>query len=269
MPTGAPDSPAPLLTDKDAAALSFVGALAGHIARYTVAIIPEKGDDAFGTGVLVSSAGAFYIATAKHIAETLRDTVTLIPRFAAPLKIVRRGEQSFLPAETRTVRVVRRLMSSTVDNPEEPEEDVALLGLPDRPDALRWMNFFPLERASSAPASHPGAVVYRYGWDVHRVDPPRKAQVGFRIVLGRLGTKGPRQYSPDPHLLVHFDDEGGKGLKGISGGGVWIPPSLGRGLVNPDEVTLGGIQCARFKRYAGKPLLATRIERLAALLSIR
>ena len=36
-------------------------------------------------------------------------------------------------------------------------------------------------------------------------------------------------------------------------------------MFNPDETVLAGIQVAYFKKYLGKPLLASRIEYVRAL----
>jgi hypothetical protein len=82
----------PKFTDETQKAKSVVAALTGHVARYTVAVVPETGPY-LATGVLVSSGDALYIATARHVAEALvLDKVFVIPRSDVPLKIVKEEE---------------------------------------------------------------------------------------------------------------------------------------------------------------------------------
>ena len=250
----------PLFTDKDAEALSLVGALVGHVARYTVAVIPEEGAD-LGTGVLVSFRKALYVATARHIAENLHlDKVFLIPRPEAPLEILSREQIEVRLVKNLFRAEMRERFLSAVD------DDVALLRFRDRPAELQWMNFFPLDRANSTPVPHLGAFVFGYTWEIQSVHRPRKARAIPRAALGQLKSKGPLPYDPSRDLIVSYYG-GDMNPKGMSGGGVWVPAALGGGLFNPDDAVLAGIQVAYFPGYSGKPLLATRIERLKGLLS--
>jgi hypothetical protein len=147
------------------------------------------------------------------------------------------------------------------------DEDVALLRICERPEEFRWMNFYPLERASSIPPRHRQVFVYGYAWELTRGQRSTgQAKVISRVTLGELMDKGPLPYDSDRNLIVSYDP-GDMNPKGRSGGGIWFPPSLGKGLFNLDEAVLAGVQVAYFWKYRGKPLLATRVEYVRARLS--
>jgi hypothetical protein len=232
-----------------------------------VAVVPEKGAD-LGTGVLVSSGGALYVATARHVAKDLQlNNIFVIPRSDAPLKIVERDEISRHLPKDRPIDRCRIPVEDRLMSPEDEDVDVALLRLSERPEELRWMNFYPLERANSTPPRHRQVLVYGYAWELTRVHRPTgRARAIPRVALGELRDKGPLPYDPNRNLLISYDS-GEMDPRGLSGGGIWVPPALGKRLFNPDEAVLAGIQVACFKDRPGKPLLATRIERVTALLS--
>jgi len=218
-------------TDKTEEARSLRDALAGHVARYTVAIVPETGAD-LGTGVLLSSGNGLYIATTRHVAELLAlDKVFVIPRSDSPLKIVKEDEiaqhlRDDRPIDRFRISIEDRFMSAN-------DEDVAILRLRKRPEELRWMNFYPLERASSTPPRHRQVFVYGYAWELTRVQRTTgQAKVISRVTLGELRDRDPLPYDPGRDLLISYD-RGDMNPKGMSGGGIWYPPSLGKKLFNP------------------------------------
>jgi len=193
------------------------------------------------------------------------DKVFVIPRSDAPLKIVKEEEIARYLPEDRPIDRVRisikdRLVSTN-------DEDVALLRLRERPEEFRWMKFYPLDRANSTAPRHRQVIVYGYAWQLTRVQRSTgQAKVISRALLGELRDRAPLPYKSDRDLVVAYDP-GDMNPRGMSGGGIWYPPSLGKGLFNPDDVVLAGIQVAFFRKYPGKPLLATRIEHVRALLS--
>ncbi len=109
------------------------------------------------------------------------------------------------------------------------DEDVALLRICERPEEFRWMNFYPLERASSIPPRHRQVFVYGYAWELTRGQRSTgQAKVISRVTLGELMDKGPLPYDSDRNLIVSYDP-GDMNPKGRSGGGIWFRPSLGKG----------------------------------------
>src|SRR5205807_8411528 len=130
-----------------AEALEAREALAGHIARYTVAVIPETRPD-LGTGVLVSSGDALFVATARYVAKDLRlDKVYCIPRpkwiKIIPREEIRRRRSEMEPSERFRLDVEERILSSR-------EDDVALRRRRRRPEERRDMESYPLERGQSS-----------------------------------------------------------------------------------------------------------------------
>ena len=123
-----PSLPNPKFTDKIEESRNVRAALAGHVARYTVGVVPETGAS-LGTGLLVASGNALYIATAKHVAhDLLLDKVYVIPRSDDPLKIVEEDEitRHLLqdrPIDRCRVFIEDRLVSSSdrTNSPTVPE----------------------------------------------------------------------------------------------------------------------------------------------------
>jgi hypothetical protein len=268
--SGVAQSSQPNFTDHVAEALAAEEALANILARFTVALIPEVGLD-LGTGILVSAGAALFVATAWHVARDLPPgDVYCIPRPPAPLRIVpreevmrrvERGEME--PSERFLLHVENRIRS-------RDGSDVALLGLRDRPDEFHDMDFFPLERARSTSLPHSRVLIYGFAADLTLVHRPTDRAATFpRSIAGTLGTVSDPEYNPDRDLIVTYDDPDGPiKAHGMSGGGVWLPPEPGEGLWDPGAVILTGIQVIQFpeSRAPGRPLLATRIERVQALL---
>lgn len=253
VPSSRPD-----FTDSSAAAQAEREALANFVARYTVALVFEN-QPKLGTGVLTSSEGALFVATAQHLAEVLpiRD-VFCIPKPPGPMRVAPRDEalrrfEETRPGERFVLHIEDRILSTD-------HSDVALLRLRDRPSEFYEMDFYPLERARSAPLPHTRVLVH--GWPADLGLPHQGALAAFpRTIAGTLNSVSSLEYDPDHEMLITYIDPDPIDAHGMSGGGVWLPSEQ-----NPTATILVGIQVAQFCRAPGQPLVATRIERVQALL---
>ncbi len=254
----------PDFTDRSAEAQAVREALANFVARHTVALVFE-GQPKLGTGVLVSSGDALFVATARHVAEDLPiGDVFCIPKPPGPMRVAPRDEalrhfDETRPGERFLLHVGDRILSTD-------DSDVALLQLCDRPIEFHEMDFYPLERAQSASLPHSRMIVH--GWPRDLGLPHEGALAAFpRIVAGTLSTVSAHGYDPDRDLLISYVDRDPIDARGMSGGGVWLP-SEAKGLFDPGATILVGIQVAQYRgsQPPGQPLLATRIERVRALL---
>lgn len=253
----------PDFTDRAAEARAVREALAGVVARYTVALVFE-GEPKLGTGVLVSSQDALFVATARHVAVALPiGEILCIPKPPGAMKVAPRDEalrrfKETRPGERFSLHVEDRILSTD-------SSDVALLKLRNRPTEFHEMEFYPLEQARSAPLPHTRVIVH--GWPGDLSVPHEGALAVFpRTIDGTLSTVSAHGYDPDRDLLISYVDPDPIDAQGMSGGGVWLRPERETGLWNPGEMILTGIQVAQFTGLAGQPLLATRIERVQALL---
>lgn len=267
----------PYMSDRVEEALAAREGLAGIAARYTVALIlptqDEHGEtvDEIGSGVLVSVGDALFVATARHVAKALPpEDILCIPKPSGPMMIVpeaevprraARGEMSV--SERFSLHIDERILSGD-------GSDVALLRLRERPPEFREMEFYPLDEARSDPLPYPQVFVYGFPAELRMRDPRTGWGVTrARLVAGTLGTVSDRQYDPARDLIVTYDDpEGSTRAAGMSGGGVWLPSQMPENGPWRPAVALIGIQVIQFpeSRAAGRPLLATRIERVQALL---
>ncbi len=101
--------------------------LAGAVARYTVAIIPEAGLN-LGSGVLVSHEGDLFVATARHVAQDLSlDNAYCIPKLKGSLKIISREQVRERLAEVEPSERCRLLVAERILSSQSP--DVALFRL--------------------------------------------------------------------------------------------------------------------------------------------
>lgn len=262
--------PRPDFTDLTAEARATRVALAGAAARYTVALV-LKDERSVGSGVLVSVGEALFVATARHIVTDLPPgDVYCIPMSPGPAEIVSR-EEVLRRAARGEVKAVERFLLHTEERVlSTADSDVALLQLGKRPPDLHDMKFYPLHDARSDPLAHPYVIVYGYAAELTIVHRPTGRGVALaRVVAGKLGSVSDHEYDPARDLIVTYDDpRGPMAAGGMSGGGVWLPPAPGRGVWDLRAMQLVGIQVAQFpeSRAAGQPLLATRIERVQALL---
>jgi hypothetical protein len=90
-----------------------------------------------------------------------------------------------------------------------------------------------------------------------------------QIIAGTLGAVSERTfiaasdytYNPDRDLVISYVDPEPIEAGGMSGGGVWLPPTPGAGLWDPGDIILIGIQVAQFRKgRAPGSLLATRMN---------
>jgi hypothetical protein len=252
----------PNFTDRSAEIQAEREAFANYVARYTVALVFEDRPE-LATGVLVSSEGALFVATARHVAKELPpNDVFCIPKPPGPIRVTPRDEAlrrfpATQPAERFSLHVEDRILSA------DESDDVALLQLRDRPTEFHEMDFYPLEHARSAPLSHTRVIVYGWPGDLGLLHQGVLAAFP-RTIEGMLSTRSTHGYDPDRHLLISYVDPAPIDAHGMSGGGVWLSPRSD-GLWDPGATILVGIQFGQFTR-AGRPLLATRIERVEALL---
>jgi hypothetical protein len=254
----------PDFADRSAEAQAEREGLANYVARYTVALVVEDRPE-LATGVLVSSEGALFVATARHFAKELPiGDVFCIPKPPGPIRVTPRDEAlrrfaATQPGERFILHVQDRRLSTD-------GSDVALLQLRDRPIEFDEMDFYPLERARSAPLPHNRVLVQ--GWPEDLALRHEDDLAAFpRTVAGTLSTLSDPEYNPDRDLVISYFDPAPIVARGMSGGGIWLRPEHQR-LFDPGATILVGIQVAKFpeSRAPGQPLLARRIERVKALL---
>lgn len=262
-------------TDRIAEAMAHEAALGGILARRTVGLVPDTGLK-IGTGVLVSCGEYLFVATARHYVkdELKEEDVYCLPKALGPTKILEKDEvpekleRGELPLADRVLLpVTERILS-------KDGSDVALLRLGGRPPELSEMEFYPLQHARSAPVPHLHVIVCGFPFDLTLVNEATARAAAFsRPVHGVLTTVSDPQYDAKRDLVIAYKNfEGTLAAAGMSGGGIWSPPTLpeaGAGRPwDPRDLALIGIQVAQFpeSRVPGRPLLATRIERVRALL---
>jgi hypothetical protein len=252
-------------TDRSVA-LAMRDAIAGVAARYTVALILRSGTE-LGSGILVADGDTLFIATARHVAEEFppgdvycipkpHGPVTILPRD----EVLRRARVGIKPTASFALRFTRRVASTD-------GSDVALLRIGERPPEFNEMDFYQLNRGRSDSLPHTSVAVYGYATEltINGVALPR-------VVTGILGTVPDAEFDPARDLIVTYEDPDPMSAAGMSGGGVWLPSRLpsqpSEGLWNPGDMMLVGIQVRQFpeSRAAGRPLRATRIERVQALI---
>ncbi len=251
---------------------STAAAASGMVGRYSLAIVFDTPEQ--GSGVWVSHEGSLYIATALHVAELLPtpNEAIVIPRTEAPLKF---GEKSDIPGLLRAgkIRATGRRRVEIVDRYLSTDgSDVALLKLRAHPEGMPWIEFYPLDRGKSGADAATPVIVYGYPWDLGvLVDAPTGRGIGFaRVVYGEMaaGSTSHANYDPARDILVNYEEQDPTmEAAGMSGAGVWVMPPFrpGEGW-DPGQLILVGLQVAWYRKSTGRPLLATRIERVQALL---
>ncbi|HLW60644.1 MAG TPA: trypsin-like peptidase domain-containing protein [bacterium] len=241
--------------------------MANAVARYAVALVPATGPT-IGSGVLVSHGTDLFVATAEHVADALDlDDIRCIPKPPQPVNIIEHRDERYrhLIRPDLADTVAFRLPVANVL--ADAAADVALLRLNGHPAEFRSMEFYPLERARSTELPHDRVVVCGFPFDLTLVfRPTRQSAVFSRTLWGKLTTTVRENFDPDRQLLITYEVDEVMDGHGMSGGGVWMPPRPGTDLWNPDDQILVGLQIGCFEKTAGRPLVATRIERVRRLL---
>lgn len=250
----------------DQALQAIIEAIMNHTVGVTL------GTD-LASGVVISAAGQTYIATARHFVKDARaddlqfmfrprGTFQYVPRFA--------DIRQMLGRRATPLPIQRIALSSD-------EDDLALLAISNDVVKEHRVITYAFEEGATSPSAGEQVMVVGFPDQLVKSATNRAGEQGagalaFSYVTEISGKDFQHdEYRPESHFLLTFDhpqdDMEITAPRGMSGGGVWMPPGFPPSdrVWNPGEIKLVGIEVSWFE--TSKFLKAVRIERLAALLA--
>ena len=225
------------------------------------------------SGVVIRAADQTYIVTVRHFVKGVRtDDLQFMFRPPGTFRHVPRSadiHQMF--GRRATPLPIQRIVLSS------DEDDLALLAISN--DEVKKHRVIPyvFEKGATSPSAGEQMMVVGFPDQlvksaINRAGEQGAGALAFAYVTRISGKDFQHdKYRPESHFLLTFDqpqdDMEITAPRGMSGGGVWIPPGFPPTdrIWNPGEIKLAGIQVGWFE--TSKLLKAVRIERLATLLS--
>lgn len=243
--------------------------------NHTVAVV--IGGTELATGVVVSVDDQAYIVTARHVVEGAHE-VDLRFIFRPP------GTFQHVPRSTEIRQMLgRRFTELPIERIDlsSDEDDLALLEIASYVVDEHRVIPHAFEMGAATPLAGEQVFVVGFPFDIAKGVTSRTGEPGIGVLPLAYVTEVHKanfeheKYHPEAHFLLTFDpasdDVEVKKPKGMSGGGVWMPPGFQgpASIWSPERVNLVGIQIGWFEDEQTAEGCQNRATRNLALTSAR